>query len=531
MVGTFPATVITPGALGAIEVGTNPLNLPPDGVYLVRLNSTGTGLVFGAYLGGGGFNGSRTTSVAVDQEGNVYVAGYTSSNQDNVITTPNAFEGQLPAGIGANPCPFACAGFIVEVNSSGSQLLYGTYFGPPYSTTQIANLVVAPDGSLFFSGSINTTSMWATPGAYLATPAPGFVARLTPGKTTLDAFTFVNTAGSSPLILSAELANPPQEIYTVFNPGNAQEIAELSAPNLSLASSYSLPQGATAGFSAAVLASPNSLWVAGFCNPCALGNLISTNALQSSPQASNATFLIQLTNISPVISFTASAATGTSPFAAGQLISIYGSELGPGAGTGLQLGPGDVVTTSNSGTQVLLDGTAAPILYTSSGQVNAVIPCEVAGNASTQMVVEYMGAQSAPVTVPLGPAAPGIFTADGSGQGQAAALNQDNSFNSPSNPAAHGSVLTFYATGVGATSPCVDGQVYQSNFPTIPLPVVVGLGGSGAHVDYAGQAPDLVSGVAQFNIVIPSDATTGVVPLTLVVGGIFSTPGVTIAVK
>jgi uncharacterized protein (TIGR03437 family) len=147
------------------------------------------------------------------------------------------------------------------------------------------------------------------------------------------------------------------------------------------------------------------------------------------------------------------------------------------------------------------------------------------------MVVEYMGAQSAPVTVLLGPAAPGIFTADGSGQGQAAALNQDNSFNGPSNPTPRGSILTFYATGVGATSPCVDGQVYQSNFPTIPLPVVVGVSGSGAHVDYAGQTPDLVSGVAQFDIVIPSDATAGVVPLTLVVGGVFSTPGVTIAVK
>jgi uncharacterized protein (TIGR03437 family) len=163
--------------------------------------------------------------------------------------------------------------------------------------------------------------------------------------------------------------------------------------------------------------------------------------------------------------------------------------------------------------------------------VNAVIPCELAGESSTQMVVEYMGAQSPAVTVPVGPAAPGIFTADGSGKGQAAALNQDNSFNGPSNPAARGSIVTFYATGVGPTSPCVDGQVYQSNFPTIPLPVVVGVGSSGAQVIYSGQAPDLVSGVAQFNIEIPNDATTGVVPLTLVVGGIFSTPGVTIAIK
>jgi uncharacterized protein (TIGR03437 family) len=47
---------------------------------------------------------------------------------------------------------------------------------------------------------------------------------------------------------------------------------------------------------------------------------------------------------------------------------------------------------------------------------------------------------------------------------------------------------------------------------------------------YAGQAPDLVTGIAQFTVVIPDNAT-GVLPLTLVVGGIYSPPGVTIAVK
>jgi uncharacterized protein (TIGR03437 family) len=141
-----------------------------------------------------------------------------------------------------------------------------------------------------------------------------------------------------------------------------------------------------------------------------------------------------------------------------------------------------LVTTSNAGTQVLFNGTAAPILYAGATQVNAVIPCELAGQSSTQLIVEYMGAQSPPVTVPLGTAAPGIFTANGSGKGAAAALNQDNSFNTPSNAAPRGSIVTFYATGVGQTSPCVDGQVYQSNFPTLTLPVIVGVGGSGAQV-------------------------------------------------
>lgn len=61
--------------------------------------------------------------------------------------------------------------------------------------------------------------------------------------------------------------------------------------------------------------------------------------------------------------------------------------------------------------------------------------------------------------------------------------------------------------------------------------VVAGIGNVGAPVLYVGQAPYFISGVAQINITIPSDASTGVVPLTLQVGGVFSPPGVTIAVK
>jgi uncharacterized protein (TIGR03437 family) len=242
---------------------------------------------------------------------------------------------------------------------------------------------------------------------------------------------------------------------------------------------------------------------------------------------------LQLLELSPSISFIGSAATATSPFTAGQLISIYGTQLGPPSGSPLQLSAAGAVTTSNAGTQVMFDGTTiAPILYTSAGQVNAVVPCDLAGRASTEVTVLYEGAQSAAVTLPLSAAAPGIFTVNGSGQGQAAVLNQDSSLNGPSNPAARGSVAIFYATGVGVTSPCVDGQTYTSNFPVPTLPVVVGVGNIGASVLYAGQAPDLVSGVAQVNFVVPSDASTGgAVPLTLEVGGIFSPSGVTIAVK
>lgn len=274
------------------------------------------------------------------------------------------------------------------------------------------------------------------------------------------------------------------------------------------------------GYSSLRFTSDSSMWLASSGTSGGLGTFA---VLMPS--------VLQLVELSPTISFLGSSATGSSPFAAGQLISIYGTQLGPTPGSSGQEGPGGVVTNSNGGTQILFDGIAAPELYTGATQINTAIPCSVAGKASTQMVVQYLGASSSPYTVPLSIAAPGIFTANGTGSGQAVVLNQDYSLNGPANPAARGSAVSFYATGIGPTSPCVDGQTYQSNFPLATLPVVAGVGNLGAQVLYAGQAPYFMTGVDQINIVIPSGSPTGSVALSLLVNGVFSPPGVTIAVK
>jgi uncharacterized protein (TIGR03437 family) len=282
-----------------------------------------------------------------------------------------------------------------------------------------------------------------------------------------------------------------------------------------------------------------SAWVAGSCLTAAdfscsgpLASLISSNAYQPQPSGTSDTVLIDLTNISTSISFVGSAASGTSPFAAGELISIYGSQLGPAVGVGGQLSSSLVVGTSAGDTQVLFDGIPAPILFARTDIVNTAIPCEVAGHASTQLVVEYLGVQSPPMTIPLVPAAPAVFTANSSGSGPGLVFNSDYSLNTSANPAARGSAVFFYATGIGPMSPaCVDGLVYTSTFPSATLPVIAGVGNLGAQVLYAGQAPDLMAGVAQINIVVPTDAATGVVPLTLLVNGVFSPSGVTLAVK
>jgi uncharacterized protein (TIGR03437 family) len=135
---------------------------------------------------------------------------------------------------------------------------------------------------------------------------------------------------------------------------------------------------------------------------------------------------------------------------------------------------------------------------------------------------------------PMAATAPGIFTQNQSGQGQAAALNQDTSFNTALNPAHRGSVIV-YVTGEGQTTPFgVNGKiaVAGATLPHPTAPVSVTIGGVTAVVQYAGGAPGSLAGLMQINAVIPESINTGsAVPVTVTVGTASSQSGVTIAVS
>jgi len=219
--------------------------------------------------------------------------------------------------------------------------------------------------------------------------------------------------------------------------------------------------------------------------------------------------------------------------APGELISIFGQNLGPNTPQGLQLANGNV-TTNLAGVQVLFNGVAAPMILAYSTQLNVVVPFEVAGSSSVTVEVEYNNLTSAPVSISVTQAAVGIFTANASGMGQAAALNQDFSFNNSAHPAAPGSVVTLYLTGAGQTNPGgVDGFVNQ-NPATLSrpiLPVTAEIGGIPAAVQYVGSSVDVVSGVMQLNVAVPSGLPAGSQPVTVMVGSGVLQAGVTLAVQ
>ena len=99
--------------------------------------------------------------------------------------------------------------------------------------------------------------------------------------------------------------------------------------------------------------------------------------------------------------------------------------------------------------RVLFDGTPGTPLYVSSGQINAIVPCEVEGRFTTQVQVEFLGVRSNAITLDVAQTAPGVFTLAGSGRGPSAVLNADNSINGSTQPAAKGTIVTIYATGEG----------------------------------------------------------------------------------
>ncbi len=225
----------------------------------------------------------------------------------------------------------------------------------------------------------------------------------------------------------------------------------------------------------------------------------------------------------------------------GELITIFGTALGPATPVGLTLTPTGTVSTittaANGSVQVLVNGIACPLIYVSSTQVSAVVPYAVSIFQTAQVYVSFLGQSSNAIEETVATTAPGLFTANSSGTGPGAILNQNGSPNSPSNPAAKGSVVTLYVTGEGQTSPAgVTGSVTQAlaTPPYTPAPllaVAVLINGGGTTIQFAGEAPAIIAGVMQVNVVIPPGTPTGAMPVSVSIGGRSSQNGVTVSVQ
>jgi uncharacterized protein (TIGR03437 family) len=245
----------------------------------------------------------------------------------------------------------------------------------------------------------------------------------------------------------------------------------------------------------------------------------------------------EMTVPQPVVTAVSNAASyDTTGIAPGEILAIWGQGLGPNAGASLALDSNGLLTTSLAGTQVFINGNPAPLVYASNGQVDAIVPYEIAPASTANVVVVYQGNASGPAPIPIAATKPGIFTNNGSGHGQGAILNQDFTLNGPSNPAPRGQYVMIYATGEGVTTPPgVDGRVTDATGKLLPLAVAhcsVTVGGTTVVADYCGEAPGSTAGLVQMNVKVPQSIAPGsAVPVTITIGGVTSQSGVTLAVE
>ena len=239
----------------------------------------------------------------------------------------------------------------------------------------------------------------------------------------------------------------------------------------------------------------------------------------------------------------------TVPVGLGAWCTLYGV----GLSTDTKQSNSVALPTSLAGRELVVnDKIKAPLHYVSPGQINFVFPLAAPlGSERVALRAADTGELMAGGAVLVAAYAPGFFTHDQNGSGQAAALNADNSINSAANPASRGSVIQIFGTGQGpVVTPVADGQpgpfapdktlanpTADANTCLNKQPAVcIALGGSGggaqlAEIQYSGLAPGLV-GVWQVNFKIPTTGPVGnTISVRALIGGANQSNLVTIAVK
>lgn len=160
--------------------------LGPSWPFVAKFNSTGTALLYATYLTGNALDSAY--GLALDTKGDAFVVGNTSSM--NFPVTAGALQTTYNAT--------KSTGFITELNSTGTALVYSTFLGGSTSST-VNGVAIDASGDAYLTGSTQDTNFPTTTGAYktvaLTKASSGlssaFVAKLNPAGTALVYSTYL----------------------------------------------------------------------------------------------------------------------------------------------------------------------------------------------------------------------------------------------------------------------------------------------------------------------------------------------------
>jgi hypothetical protein len=133
--------------------------------FVIKLNATGSALVYSTYLGGSGAElspdlggGGRRVGggIAVDADGNAAMTGTTLSS--DFPTTVGAFDRQCGTDGTCNVGGFGGKAdvFVALLDPSGSTLVYATYLGGG-GIDEASSVAIDPDGNIYVTGTAGSS--------------------------------------------------------------------------------------------------------------------------------------------------------------------------------------------------------------------------------------------------------------------------------------------------------------------------------------------------------------------------------------
>lgn len=491
---------VTAGAVQARPAGNY------DG-FLVRLDRQG-GAVYSGVLGGRQYDSAR--ALAVGDDGTAWVAGLTDS-------------GDFPVS-GGSPEPAAGGRgdiFLAKVATSAPRFVLSTVLGGTGEDTPAA-LAAAADG-VWIAGDTGSRD--------LASGMAGLQAAFSGGLT--DGFLL--KAGGLAAAMTLDAASVALEVQL----GGTDTVAVKRLKAASPAGALPLQVKAAAGAAwLSVKVEGSELVVSGDASALAAGEYKSSFEV-SAPAAGVAAVTVAVTltvkqGTPPAIlpeGVVHGAQKTAGPVSPGLLIRVKGEGFLTGA---RREAPADAaLPVTLGGVRVLVNGVAAPLEWVEEREIAAIVPYAAAAAGEAAIVVERGTTASAEVRVPVAATAPGLFTKDGSGEGAAAAKNEDGTENTAENAAERGRPVVLWGTGEGATDPAgIDGALSLDVLAKPKAEVEVLIGGQKCDVYYAGSQPGKPAGYLELNVKVPEEIAAGpAVPVVLRIGVVESTRAVTIAVK
>jgi uncharacterized protein (TIGR03437 family) len=511
--------------------------------FVIELDPTGSKLLFATYLAGKLssplYHATKTTAIALDSSGNAYVGGTT--NETDFPTTPGAYMGGQkgadsffntyfysylvkisPAGKllygtlletgSANCMGSECIGYastyasvsaivpvsgsaaavadargpggggsVIEVAADGSKLLWDDQLSISFGVVGGLSMVQDGSGNLDLFGGYTTGGLELPGSSERTGPSGLFVAQLKPDGSALN---YATDLGESADVNAAGLLlDASGNEYLAGSSSSPQFPTLAGVPNLG--SDFVLQLGPSGTGVQKLFRFPHGT----IATPPAFSG--SGSLLLLGAQGALLTLPPSYAFDSPaIVGFANSASYALNPgFYPGALITLYGFDL----------------PASTAGLQVLFDGTPAALLYAGPDQINLQVPFEVpTGVGSAAPITLQVVTPSGNPSIQLGIAQSlGIFTTDRS---HAAALNQDGTVNSASNPASAGSIVSLFGTGATWPAGSQDGAAPTSATPWDPsLNKFEMVDGDAIPLNilYAGNAPGLIDGVFQIDVQLP----------------------------